>query len=183
MTAYEPVEIAAGAYQLRPWPVANADLDEVLADFCLDPTARAGIAAFQGPLEETVAALRVNRLTGWETGDYLGWGIREATTGRCVGEVTLIKPDLKHQVVMIGYATRSADRGRGVMSSAVPAACRWGFEGLGMYRISLGHMVGNTGSRRIAEKCGFTYEGTSRGDYLNNGEHQDTVWWSRLAID
>ena len=69
------------------------------------------------------------------------------------------------------------------MALAVPAACRWGFGGLGLHRIALGHMVDNTGSQRVAEKCGFTYEGLARGDYLNHGVHQDTMWWSLLATD
>ncbi len=183
MTSFEPVEIAAGPYQLRPWPVAHADLDELLIEFCGDDDTKAGRPAFQGPLGETVTGLREFRLTGWETGLDLGWGIRDATTGRCLGEVTLIHTDLIRQVAEIGYATRPGDRGQGVMSLAVPAAYRWGFEGLGLHRIALGHMVDNAGSRRIAEKCGFTFEGRFRGDYINNGEHVDTMWWSRLATD
>jgi hypothetical protein len=73
MTGVEPTELVAGAWQLRPWPAAYADLDEVLAERDLRGAA--------------LLAERQARLDGWARGDLLGFAVREITTGRAVGEV------------------------------------------------------------------------------------------------
>jgi hypothetical protein len=62
----------AGAWQLRPWPAADADLDDVLAER-YDEADR--------------AAEREARLQGWARGDLLAFAVREITTGACVAEV------------------------------------------------------------------------------------------------
>jgi RimJ/RimL family protein N-acetyltransferase len=41
----------------------------------------------------------------------------------------------------------------------------------------------NGASRRIAEKCGFTLEGTVRGAFFNDGRNQDVVLYSLLRTD
>ena len=76
MTAVEPTELVAGAWQLRPWPAAYADLDEVLVE-------RYGVAGSDE---------RSRRLDGWDRGEVLGFAVREITTGRAAGEV-LLRPD------------------------------------------------------------------------------------------
>ena len=42
------------------------------------------------------------------------------------------------------------------------AVCRWGFGALGLARVDWFAEVGNAGSRRVAEKAGFTIEGVLR---------------------
>ena len=42
---------------------------------------------------------------------------------------------------------------------------------------------GNTASRRIAEKCGFTYEGLVRGAFFNNGRNHDVALFGLLRDD
>jgi len=71
----EPTELVAGAWQLRPWPAAHADLDDVLAERYADPAQR--------------AAAREARLAGWQRGDLLGFAVREITTGACAAEVVV----------------------------------------------------------------------------------------------
>ena len=75
MTPVDPTELVAGSWQLRPWPAAYADLDEVLAE--------------QGFRGAALDAARRERLDGWRDGDVLGFAVREITTGRAAGEVVL----------------------------------------------------------------------------------------------
>ena len=79
MTPVEPTELVAGAWQLRPWPTAHADLDDVLTE---------RYAA------DAVGTERAARLAGWERGDLLGFAVRAATTGASVAEVLVaVTPD------------------------------------------------------------------------------------------
>jgi len=50
-------------------------------------------------------------------------------------------------------------------------------------RIQLVIVPGNDASRRIAEKCGFTLEGTARGAFWNDGRSNDVQIYSLLRED
>lgn len=71
----ELTELVAGTWQLRPWPAAYADLDDLLAE--------------QGHHGAELLAERHARLDGWRHGDVLGFAVREITTGRSVAEVVV----------------------------------------------------------------------------------------------
>ena len=73
----------------------------------------------------------------------------------------------------IGYWMAPWARGQGVMTDAVRLVCDWGFDELGLGRIEWWANVGNYASRRVAEKVGFTMEGTVRARLLHRGERVD----------
>lgn len=80
----------------------------------------------------------------------------------------------------IGYLTTADVRGRGVTTAAVTALCRWGFEALALQRIEWRSHVGNLASRRVAEKVGFTFEGTLRRAYEEHDQFLD-CWIASLV--
>jgi RimJ/RimL family protein N-acetyltransferase len=82
----------------------------------------------------------------------------------------------------IGYWTAPWARGQGVMTNAARLMCRFGFEVLGLERIEWWAAVGNNASRRVAEKLGFTMEGTCRARLLHRGERLDG-WVAGLLRD
>lgn len=73
----------------------------------------------------------------------------------------------------VGYWTAREHRGHGYMTEAVQAVSRWAFLTLGAIRVEWRAEVGNTGSRAVAERAGFTLEGTLRGGLLNKGTLRD----------
>lgn len=75
--------------------------------------------------------------------------------------------------------TAPVARGRGYLSAALVALSAWGFSTLGLARIEWKANVGNTASRRAAEKAGFLVEGTARGGVQHRGERVD-VWVGAL---
>jgi hypothetical protein len=82
----ELTELVAGGWQLRPWPVAHADLDEVLAE--------------RYPPEQ-VDAERMARLDGWSRGDLLGFAVRDITTGASVAEGLVVVSPQGHASVAV----------------------------------------------------------------------------------
>lgn len=74
-------------------------------------------------------------------------------------------------------------RGKGVMTEAVNLMVRYLFENKQMNRIRLVIHPDNAASRRLAEKCGFTQEGTARGAWYNKGRHNDVEIYSILHDD
>lgn len=114
MTAYDLTELVAGRWQLRPWPAAHADLDEVLAE------------AY--PAEEIVAQ-RAARLEGWWRGDLLGFAVREITTGTSVGEVLVVVAGDRASVVA---RARREHLEPGLDATATDVVRRWAAGALGL---------------------------------------------------
>ncbi len=69
----------------------------------------------------------------------------------------------------IGYWIAKPYWGKGIMPLAVEAVARYGFETLGLIRITATIFEKNSQSARVLEKCGFTYEGFLKNYYLKNG--------------
>lgn len=83
----------------------------------------------------------------------------------------------------LGYILDRALWGQGLVAEAVDAALAHGFERLKLQRIWLEIDPRNRGSVRIAEKCGFTYEGLWRKSFFLNGEYLDSVYYAILRED
>jgi RimJ/RimL family protein N-acetyltransferase len=111
----------------------------------------------------------------WAEDRELRWVIVEHNAGGTVsgllGVIGLHARDATMREV--GYWMAPWARGRGIMTDAVRLACRWGFDELGLGRIEWWANVGNYASRRVAEKAGFTMEGTVRARLLHRGVRVD----------
>jgi len=79
------------------------------------------------------------------------------------------------------YEERHA--GKGYVTEAVQLLVDYLFANKKEHRIHLVIVPGNSASRRIAEKCGFTLEGTARGAFFNDGRNQDVLIYSLLRTD
>lgn len=73
---------------------------------------------------------------------------------------------------------------KGIMTTAFKFLIVHCFEELGFNRLYLVTMKENLASRRLAEKCGFQYEGTMRNDFrMASGELVDDVLYGLLKED
>ncbi|HEX5828863.1 MAG TPA: GNAT family protein [Candidatus Limnocylindrales bacterium] len=73
--------------------------------------------------------------------------------------------------------------GRGYVTEAVQLLVDYLFSTKKEHRIQLVIEPGNAASRRIAEKCGFTLEGTARGAFFVHGTNHDVLVYSLLRTD
>jgi RimJ/RimL family protein N-acetyltransferase len=73
--------------------------------------------------------------------------------------------------------------GRGWVTEAVQLLVDYLFATRKQERIQLAIVPGNAASVRIAERCGFTLEGTARGAFFNDGSSQDLLVYSLLRTD
>jgi [ribosomal protein S5]-alanine N-acetyltransferase len=81
----------------------------------------------------------------------------------------------------IGYRLlEPALAGRGYISEALRLLVDHLFKVHVWYRMELLTAPENTGSVRVARKCGFTEEGTLRGAFFINGRYQDVSIYSLL---
>jgi RimJ/RimL family protein N-acetyltransferase len=96
-----------------------------------------------------------------------------------------LAPELDEQAAEaeLGYIVAAHARGRGLASAALAELTRWAFEERGILRAYLMIDVDNPASKRVAERAGYTREGTLRSTYVKQGRRSDTELWSRLPGD
>ncbi len=174
----EPVEIAAGRVQLRPWaPSDESDLVRGAND--PEVTRFTGLPA---PYTEEHARAFVSAAArGWADGTATHWAVRDAVSGSLLASVGLMR--IGGGEATISYWTMPEARGQGATVAAVAAVCRFGFAALGVQRIGWGCCIGNFGSRAVAQKVGFTIEGSTRQSFVQRGVRVDDWVGSLLATD
>lgn len=101
--------------------------------------------------------------------------------GRAIGCINFYNE--RDHMSGLGYIIERASWGRGLVAEAVTAALAHGFQRLELLRIWLEIDPRNTGSVRVAEKCGFAREGLARQAFLLNGEYFDSVFYAMLRED
>ena len=81
----------------------------------------------------------------------------------------------------VGVLIASVARGRGIVTRAVAAMLDWAFTERGVHRVEWKCAPGNEPSRRMAQRLGFTHEGTLREAFPVRDERQDLEVWALLA--
>ena len=112
--------------------------------------------------------------------------IVDAASGATLGSVAVNQIDPVVRCGNVGYWVLPEARGDRVATRALALMARWAFTDLGMQRLELGHGLGHEISCRIAERCGFRYEGTRRGAMPGVGRFdvfQDEHSHARIATD
>ncbi|MDO4544499.1 MAG: GNAT family N-acetyltransferase [Clostridia bacterium] len=78
----------------------------------------------------------------------------------------------------LGYVLSADYWGRGLMREAVNAALDFAFTELDLQLVSVVHFPDNHRSKRVIQKCGFRFEGITKGGAQNNGTAVDTWCYS-----
>jgi RimJ/RimL family protein N-acetyltransferase len=161
-------------------PIRTADRDAIVA-MCSDRVA-VRWTALPEPYTSAHADTYIGDMAirGWLRGDRTSFGVgdRDGSLGGLI-DLRLSAPDCAE----ISYVVAPWARGRGYATAAARTLSAWGFETLGLARIEWRAYVGNDTSRRIAEKAGFTIDGTLRGGAVQRGERRDCWIATRLATD
>ena len=119
--------------------------------------------------------------TGWWQEDQ-GRMVITDLNDRMVGAIVFFRPSPMLAGYEVGYAIfRPEDRGKGYMTEALRIFSAYLFELRPIPRLQLGMFKGNAASRRVAEKCGYQYEGTQRQGSFLRGEYRDRETFSLLA--
>jgi RimJ/RimL family protein N-acetyltransferase len=120
----------------------------------------------------------------WEARTGFDYTIRRRDDGRFLGAISIQDPNWAIPSFDLGYWMRTSETGKGYTSEAVRAVTRMLFEVLGAKRVQIVCDQGNTRSIRVAQTCGFQFEGRMRhDDRLPNGELGNGVYYSLIDTD
>lgn len=104
-----------------------------------------------------------------------------ADTGRLVASVGLHRTDWSLPKTEVGYWVRTSEIGKGYATEGVRALTDWALTGLRALRVELVTDEQNTGSRAVAERCGFKLEGILRNAALRpDGTPRHHCLYARL---
>ena len=146
----------APALTLRPWQ--DPDIPAIVAAY-RDEAMRRWLMSSVNDEDEARAWL-ARQDAGWADDTRLSWAIDRE--GVVVGHFVIMAADPPETLATgVGYWTVAAGRGQGIASRCVGTATEWLFGGQDIMpadEIELIHAVGNEGSCRVAQKCGYVLE-------------------------
>jgi RimJ/RimL family protein N-acetyltransferase len=118
--------------------------------------------------------------TGFWSEDYGRFLIVNATD-EIVGSIWFFKSIPYFDGLEIGYTMFDPQQRRqGIMTEALSLCVDYLFQSTKIHRVQLIIAEENIASERVAQKCGFTYEGTARQAMFQRGRHQDMKLYSLL---
>ncbi len=162
---------------VRPWQ--DEDAPAVLAAY-QDPAIRRWHA--RTLTDEAEARELIGTWRGrWPAETGAGWAVTRDQ--KLVGRIGLGNLNLVEGTGEISYWVVPAARGGAVAARVSAAVCTWMFTAVGLHRVQLDHSTGNLASCRVAEKAGFRFEGTRRGQALHEDGWHDMHLHARLAED
>jgi ribosomal-protein-alanine N-acetyltransferase len=160
-------------------PVRSADLD-LLWNAHIDIANRGDF--FPRGVQSESAFRRSHAETGM-------WEAEEGTLlitvdDAVVGHIEFFRPVSYWDAYELSYQLYDqAHAGAGYVTEAVQLLVDYLFATKQRGRVQLVIVPGNAASRRIAEKCGFSLEGTCRGAFFNHGQSNDVLMYSLLRDD
>ncbi|WP_406739314.1 GNAT family N-acetyltransferase [Streptomyces sp. NBC_00853] len=158
----QPVLALTGGWELRPWHPDDAD---ALCAAGQDRAVRLWNRLLVDSPEE--ARQRIERMhRRWQAELGAIWAVARPDCP-AVGLIGWNDVDLQGGSAEIVYWLLPAARGGGVAVEATRRVSRWALDDLGLHRLRLCHSVANPASCRVADKAGYTFEGTMRGALLH----------------
>src|SRR5688572_18616349 len=148
--------------ELRPW--SFDDIDPLIAAI---EASRTELRAFMPWAHAPITREAEYRLIAGFQADYWA-GLQYlmgmfSERGEIIGGIGLHpRVALNPKGLEVGYWCHTAHAGRGWTTLAVRMVVSLVFDRFGCDRFQVTHDEANVGSRRVVEKCGFTYEGTGR---------------------
>lgn len=131
--------------------------------------------------EPDEAEIRAWYATRHDQDGRLDLAVVDRATGAVIGEVVLNEWDSGNESCNFRICLVPGTSGRGLGTESTRLIVGYGFEQLGLHRISLEVYAFNPRARRVYTKVGFVPEGVLRDALLWEGERVDALTMSILA--
>ncbi|AMW22149.1 GNAT family N-acetyltransferase [Mycobacteroides chelonae] len=166
----EPTELQTDRLVLRA--VTAAD-EAAIVEACNEPQIAHYLPLPVPYTREDARSFVARSAQEWADNARYGFGFFLADTDELVGTCSL--KSIAPGVVEVGYWSASRHRRKGLTTEAIRRLCQWGFDVLGVHRIEWWAVVGNDGSRAVAQAVGFDMEGLLRQRGYRREAPAD--WW------
>ena len=111
------------------------------------------------------------------------WGITLKKTERLVGTCGFTDYSIINSCATVGYTVARDYWGLGIATEAMKEVLKFAFLGLGCNRVEATCFPENTGSERVLQKLGMSFEGLFREKVFIRGEFHDLSCYSIIRKD
>ncbi len=132
---------------------------------------------------EEVKELLDKYICSYKKDDYYRWAIIEKDTEECIGQIAYFLVDSKNRFAEIEYCIGADFQCKGYATEATKAVIAYGFDKINLHKVQICTKTINAPSKRVIEKCGFTYEGTLRDYFYMNGTYVGRLFFSMLKSE
>lgn len=132
---------------------------------------------------DKVNGLLQKYIDNYNNSNYYRWAIEDNKSKRCIGQIAFYLVDTKNHFAEIEYCIATDYQNMGLMTEAVRAVIKFGFEEIELHKIQISTKEINAPSKRVIEKSGFTYEGTLRDYFYYEGKYVDRLYYSMLLSE
>ena len=168
-----------GEIRLRGWELRDAP---AVTAACQDPEIPRWTVVPRNYSERDAREFIGGTATNLASGRELALAIVDGDD-RLLGALGMSNFDWEDRKAEIGYWMAAESRRRGIGARATRLLAEWALTSLGLERLELLAHPENEGSQRLAERAGFTREGTLRRYRRRHGVREDLVMFSLLAED
>ncbi|MDD6038974.1 MAG: GNAT family N-acetyltransferase [bacterium] len=130
--------------------------------------------------EDEVKELLDKYIGSYSREDYYRWAIIDKESNECIGQIAYFLVDNKNHFAEIEYCVGTQYQRRGLATEATKAVIAYGFERMNLHKVQICTKTINAPSKRVIEKCGFTYEGTLRDYFYMDGAYVGRLYYSML---
>jgi ribosomal-protein-alanine N-acetyltransferase len=121
----------------------------------------------------------------WAAGRFrdkagLRWGLTLRGEDRLIGTAGFNHWDRRHHVASMGGDLNRTHWGEGIMTEALLALLRFGFDEMALNRVEADATEGNGASIALLSRCGFTQEGVWREKHFCDGRYFDNLQFGLL---
>jgi RimJ/RimL family protein N-acetyltransferase len=170
MIPFPDPQLRGEGFLLRRWTDADTDAYRVAMR---DPENHRWLNEY----DETAAEIDEQRVAG----RAIVLTVADEASDAFLGFVALLMKE--QRVGELAYMVVPEARGRGLAPAAVQLLGDWALATLALPRLQLRIDPGNTASIRVAERCGYRFEGVLRSVFELRGARVDSAMYSRLPTD
>lgn len=105
------------------------------------------------------------KVTGWMEGTMFSFAIHDKGSGAFIGDSIIKNVDWTVPKAELGYFITKEFEGKGLMQEVLCALHEFAFTLLGLEKLYLKISTTNLRSCKLAERCGYSLEGTLKQDY------------------
>lgn len=128
-----------------------------------------------------------NRINKWlelyKENTFYQWGIELKRNKEVIGFINLHNVDEYNFSAETTYILSPKFWNEGIMTEAVRAVFKFGFERIGLNRISADYFSGNDISQKVMLKSNMSYEGTFKERYFKSDRFYDSIQYAILKKD
>jgi [ribosomal protein S5]-alanine N-acetyltransferase len=115
--------------------------------------------------------------------EAIRWGLMLPGAPRIIGTCGYTRWNQENRFALLGYDLARDYWRHGLMSEAVAAVLRFGFEHMALHRVEATVAAGNTASATLLGRSGFQREGVLRGRFLKQETFRDVQMFGLTRAD